>query len=53
MCKPFMVREDEDLEGTETVSVSLTSRDLTVGERGMIIFDGNSKFFASCINKAV
>ena len=39
MCQPFMVREDEDLEGTETVSVFLTSRDLDAGDRRMIVIN--------------
>ena len=58
VCEPFMVREDEDLEGAETVSVFLTSRVLTVGERGMLIINildisNTTKFFASCINTTV
>ena len=54
MCEPFLVREDEDLEGTETVSVSLTSTALTVGERGMIvinILDINSELLV-CTNSS-
>ena len=47
LCEPFFVRVDGDLEGTEVVTVSLTSVDLTIGPRSsvvIIILDSDREF---------